>query len=75
MKTDKLRREEDEKKLVKSITSNAKGKHCEEQRKWVRDTTQQDLGQPHLLTMIAASMYRPTKKYLPSNILYNMNSL
>jgi hypothetical protein len=33
MKTDKLRREEDEKELVKCITSNATGKHREEGRK------------------------------------------
>ena len=33
MKTDKLRREEDEKELVKFIISNATGKHREEGRK------------------------------------------
>jgi hypothetical protein len=52
----------EEKKMKKSwlkVTSNATGKHCEEQRKWGNDTTQQDLGQPLLLTMIAASTYRP----------------
>ena len=43
MKTDKLRREEDEKELVKFIISNATGKHREEGRKGQRDATQQDL--------------------------------
>jgi hypothetical protein len=76
MKTDKLRREEDEKELAKFIISNATGKHREEGRKG-KEMPHSKIyeSKPRLLTMIAASMYRPTKKYLPSNILYNMNSL
>jgi hypothetical protein len=59
MKTDKLRREEDEKEWVKKYNILCNRQRREEQRKGKRDAAQQDLGKPHLLTMIAASVYRP----------------